>query len=144
MNRVPPAKPTSECVLWTGPFTNGYPRRGRTLVHREVLAKKLGRPLAPRMDACHTCDVRACTNPDHLYEGSRRQNMADCRARGRLNKPRGDEHPCTRVTDDQIREMRALVHDNGWTGTDLSRKYGLHPRYAIALVRGTAPRKVPA
>jgi hypothetical protein len=32
---------------------------------------------------CHTCDVRACVNPAHLYLGDHKTNAEDCIARGR-------------------------------------------------------------
>lgn len=36
-------------------------------------------------DVCHTCDNRNCVNPDHLYSGTRKQNMKDCVDRGRAD-----------------------------------------------------------
>lgn len=34
-------------------------------------------------DICHKCDNRKCSNPAHLFEGSRKENMYDCFGKGR-------------------------------------------------------------
>lgn len=76
------------CRVW--PYTldnHGYPRvkvsghPGRG--NRVSLGIKLGRPVGKDNFACHTCDNRACIEPDHLYEGNNRTNWDDCIARGR-------------------------------------------------------------
>ena len=48
-------------------------------VHRVVLEAKLGRPLRDNMLACHTinCTSKRCINPEHLYEGTFKQNLED-------------------------------------------------------------------
>lgn len=130
------------CVMGEGYVApNGYARRGHVLLHREALARKLGRPVAAGMDACHTCDNRACINPDHLYEGTRRQNMADCTERGRHNKPRGETHWSSTISADQVREMRHLT-EQGWTRKSLGEKYGINAATVSRIVRRTWRKEV--
>ena len=53
-------------------------------VHRLVLEHSLGRQIRPEYFACHTCDVRNCINPNHLWEGSRLENSQDRFKKGRI------------------------------------------------------------
>jgi len=52
-------------------------------VHRLVLEHSLGRQIRPEYFACHS-DVRYCINPNHLWEGSRRENSQDRFKKGRI------------------------------------------------------------
>lgn len=61
-------------------------------------------------EVMHTCDVRSCVNPKHLKAGTRALNMADMRAKGRAGKterPRGEAHHGTKLTEDDVRAIRA-------------------------------------
>lgn len=88
-----------KCWEWCGASKgNGYGHvsfEGRNIpAHRLAYILFCGE-VPPTMDVCHTCDNRFCVNPDHLYVGSRKQNMADCMARGRTaggNRKRLKEH----------------------------------------------------
>lgn len=75
------------CWLWHGNKNRaGYGevsiRNNRWMVHRYIYTVFIGE-IPKGMHACHYCDVRNCINPSHLWLGTHKQNMADCRAKGR-------------------------------------------------------------
>ena len=53
-------------------------------VHRLVLEHSLGRQIRPKYFDCHTCDVRNCINPNHLWSGSRLENSQYRFKKGRI------------------------------------------------------------
>jgi len=132
------------CRIWGGRIApNGYGTRGRKYAHRIALEAALGRPVTPGMDACHTCDVRSCIEPTHLYEGTRKQNMADCTERQRHNKPSGERHWRSKVTDAQVAQMRLLT-DDGWSRKSIADAYGLNPATVSRIVRNIWRQEVAA
>ena len=40
-------------------------------------------PIPKGLNVLHRCDVKSCVNPDHLFLGTQKENLADCRAKGR-------------------------------------------------------------
>jgi hypothetical protein len=40
-------------------------------------------PIPDGMEVCHSCDNRYCINPDHLFVGTRGDNMQDMKHKGR-------------------------------------------------------------
>jgi HNH endonuclease len=76
-----------ECWPWRGALDPGgygaFKLNGRKQnAHRIALELRIGRPISPGMLVCHTCNVRACCNPAHLYEGTSKQNVEDMMAAG--------------------------------------------------------------
>lgn len=64
----------------------------------------------------HDCDNPACYRPDHLRDGSQADNLKDMTARGRRY---------SKVTEDDVRTMRARHAEGGVTYAQLGREYGM-------------------
>lgn len=110
---------------------------------------------------CHRCDNPICCNPAHLFLGTAADNNADMISKGRARYvgrgqsrfavPRGDnhylrrhpearrfdaDHHMTKVSDEQVREMRAVYAAGGVTFEQLGARYGISKGHAHAIVRG--------
>jgi hypothetical protein len=152
--------PETGCWLWTGRTgrtdMDGYGRLwvskhgyrglwtsrygGPTKAHRVsfVLYKRM---LAPGEYVLHRCDNRACVNPDHLYAGDHSQNMRDMLARGR--SLRGERHPRSKLTDNKVREIRALYASGKRTACELAKKYRVDASQVCRIARREAWAHVP-
>jgi hypothetical protein len=84
---------SDSCWVWAGlRYKTGYGQtrhRGKGITtHRLAWILYRGEIPAGKM-VLHTCDVRPCVNPDHLYIGTARENILDAIRRNRTNKIRG-------------------------------------------------------
>jgi hypothetical protein len=76
------------CWMWiAGTKNSGYgifgPTHGEVwMAHRYAWTITHG-PIPRGMHVCHTCDVKLCVRPDHLFLGTPKANMEDMRAKGR-------------------------------------------------------------
>lgn len=117
------------CWLWTRATAAGYGVIGITRermisTHRLSLEMALGRPIGRGLLALHRCDVKLCVRPEHLYEGTHRDNVRDAHARGRGFVPKpmpGSTNPNAKLAEADIRAIRTSQEKN----IDLARRYGV-------------------
>jgi hypothetical protein len=79
-------------LLWTGATNNsGY---GKFTVQTDTGPKTVGahrvawelannRPIPKGMNVCHSCDIKLCGEPAHLFLGTQRENITDMFSKGR-------------------------------------------------------------
>lgn len=132
--------PKTGCWLWQRARNGkGYAvmtrNSVRRLVHREVLASVLGRPL--RKLALHLCGNghRGCVNPQHLYEGTYHDNAQDRRRHGRHKGLTGSCNPNCKIPDNEIPNIIALRR-LGWTQTRIAKHYGVSQQLISGILRG--------
>ena len=102
-----------DCWLWLGTkpaFGHGQFRLdGRAVYSHRVSWEELHGPVSDDLCVLHKCDVPACVNPAHLFVGTREENLADMRRKGRgSNPPRkvGTSHHGAKLTESDVRFIR--------------------------------------
>jgi hypothetical protein len=133
LQKVTPA-PTNECWLWRANTDGKYGsfRVGRTeyKAHRIAFVIWKGRKPDPALDVCHECDNPPCVNPNHLFEGTRSENLRDSVQKGRWGdlhppKPKGDASPFVKLSDAQVRAIRDEYVPRKVGCRRLAKKYGV-------------------
>lgn len=75
--------------------------------HRVVFEHFFGE-IDPSILVCHKCDVPACINPNHLFSGTPKENTMDMISKGRLSILRGESHPSSKLTINDVSIIRGM------------------------------------
>jgi hypothetical protein len=101
------------CWPWTGSvLLSGY--GGIGIAGRQIRAHRLAfeianGPVAEGLVVRHRCDNPICVNPTHLEAGTQRDNLDDMDRRGRRRPARGERQASAKLTDDDVRAIRAAA-----------------------------------
>lgn len=84
--------------------------------------------------ACHRCDNPPCINPAHLFAGTPKENSEDCANKGRT--PHGERQWGHKLTEDEVRAIRAAYATGKFTQAELARTYGVSKSNVNVLILG--------
>lgn len=130
---------TDTCWLWTGTTTDGYgivrrrkiKPKGWLYAHRYSWMLTHG-PIPPGALVLHTCDVRNCVRPDHLWLGSNADNLADMCQKDRSTR---------KLTSAQVREVRERWAA-GERQVDLAAEFGIAQTTISRTIRFESGRSI--
>ncbi len=126
LDKVSP-EPMSGCWIWTGNISK-YGYGYLSINDKNVRAHRCSYSLfvgeIPKdLYVCHTCDLRCCVNPRHLFLGTQRDNMKDMVAKGRASRvigAIGENHSSAKLKIKDVIWLKELAN-NGISQKDLSR-----------------------
>jgi len=127
---------TDSCWLWKGSddgSAEGYGKfwdGGMSCRAHRVSYKWYHGDIMPGMVIRHSCDNPRCVRPDHLSQGTRKENMEDMVARGRSTK--GRSQPTRKLTTAQAAE----IYSSTESIRALARNYNMYPTSIRAIKNG--------
>jgi len=89
----------------------------------------------------HQCDNPPCCNPAHLFLGDAKSNRYDCDSKGR--GVFGERCHTSKITADQVVEIRNMDKIKGVSRMSIARKYGVSGRNITAICRHDSWKHIP-
>lgn len=129
---------TDNCWYWNGTIqSSGYGsiciKFKRYRAHR--LSYILFKGNIPKnMFVCHTCDIKHCVNPDHLWLGTLQDNVNDMMNKGRHARVSKEKHSQCKLRTNDISKIRKL-HNHGWNYKKLAKHYNISTGYIRSICK---------
>ena len=122
-------EPNSGCWLWAAATRGGYGAiniNGKLQsAHRASWELENG-PIPEGMHVCHSCDVKSCVNPAHLFLGTQADNMRDRDEKGR--GAIGEKIGTSKLTEDDVNKIREEFDYGQFTQQEVGDYYGVSQR----------------
>jgi hypothetical protein len=132
---------TRTCWLYEGRLTSfGRGRlkiRGKYYFVHRIAYELWVRPIPDRLGVLHTCDVRNCIRPSHLWTGTHQENVHDAVEKSRIP---GSSHPGelngqARLTRKSVLEIRRRYRPHVITLQKLSDEFEVSKQLISRIVR---------
>jgi len=107
-------KGENQCLNWVGVKRLNYGRinyKGKTIGCTRLIWQWNNGNIPGDLIICHKCDNPACVNIEHLFLGTKLDNMKDCVNKGRKKGLKGEKSPRSKLTDTKVREIKKMLHD---------------------------------
>ena len=146
-DKTPGYGPWGDCWHWKGSCAGPQGYESPTLyfdkkpwvVARLVYEMYNNHPLN-ELNVLHKCDNRKCINPDHLFAGTQKDNMQDCKSKGRMTqiaKIQESNVKNRKLTPAQAKEIREIRHSNpSISFRELGEIYGVSYGIIGSIIRG--------
>lgn len=95
----------------------------------------------------HSCDNPGCVNPSHLFLGNQKINAVDSVNKGRRSFPhpwvglrnkklKGENHPKTHLTDNQVKQIKQLLKEGNLTQKEIGERFGIAKQTVFCIKAG--------
>lgn len=127
---------TESCWEWKSSLgKDGYGqfRLGNTMVkaHRFSFEMYNQKKIEAGKFICHVCDNKKCVNPEHLFEGTPKDNTQDAINKGRIKIIRNTN---VNLLDKMLAEMMRHDYKNGFKYKELVTKYNTSPQQVSRVI----------
>ena len=137
----PKVDKSGECWVWTGSTNGKYGTIGRGsrlagIAYAHRVSWELANGAIPDgLDVCHHCDNPPCVRPDHLFLGTRSENMHDAARKGHMWRDiTGARNPRASLTPTIAIAVRAACAA-GARQVDVARSFGIGQSQVSRIVR---------
>lgn len=143
-------KKENGCWEWTGllspqgyGYFTDYDNQKRIRVHRYSFEKYRGK-FPANLHVCHKCDNPKCCSPNHLFLGNDKENMQDCKKKGRTAKGnkvarKGEFNGNAIFTTELVIEIRKMCAE-GLKDREISEKLG-SDKYSVYQINAIRHRR---
>ncbi len=131
--------PITGCWEWQGTKRRGYGRLtvgGRSVSAHRLSYEEFNGAIPAGYEVCHKCDNRKCVNPEHLFVGTRQDNVNDRERKGRNIVHCGESNPSAKLTKRDVLHIRQRRVQEGTSFEKLAKEYGVSKRTVQRAVSG--------